>query len=129
MLLPAAPNWVPSPTLCPPDMLVMAQGEVRSAHRVILARLSIVLQKMLELCQEEDECCLILPDVSPATLDIALSIAYSGVVGGVSKHAVSEVSCTVKQTCPYFSLISSEYLGERFVYIVEHPTGGLCSAG
>ena len=44
-----------------------------------------------ELGQEEDECCLILPDVSPATLDIALSIAYSGVVDGVSRHAVREV--------------------------------------
>ena len=98
MLLPAAPNWVPSPSLCPPDMLVMAQGEVRSAHRVILARLSSLLQRMLHLCQDEEECCLILPDVSPATLDIALSIAYSGMVGGVSRHAVREVSCS----CVFF---------------------------
>ena len=93
MLRQVAPNWVPNLNLCPPDMLVMAQGEVRSAHRAILASLSIVLQRMLELCQEE-ECCLILPDVSPATLDIALGIAYSGVVGGVSSHAVREVSCS-----------------------------------
>ena len=76
-------------------MLVIAQGEARSAHRVILARLSLVLQEMLlEFSREEEECCLILPDISPATLDIALGIAYSGVVGGVSRHAVREVSCS-----------------------------------
>ena len=95
MLLPAAPCWVPSPDLCPPDMLVVAQGEARSAHRVILARLSLVLQEMLlELSMEEEECCLILPDISPATLDIALGIAYNGVVGGVSGLGVKEV-------CPF----------------------------
>ena len=105
MLLPAAPCWVPSPDLCPPDMLVIAQGEARSAHRVILARLSLVLQEMLlELSMEEEECCLILPDISPATLDIALGIAYNGVVGGVSGLGVKEVCPFEREMSGWLSL-------------------------
>ena len=57
-----------------------------------MARLSLVLQEMLlEFSREEEECCLILPDISPATLDIALGIAYNGVVDGVSGRGVKEV--------------------------------------
>merc|ERR1719430_528799 len=93
----------------------MAQGEVRSAHRVILARLSIVLQRMLELCQEEDECCLILPDVSPATLDIALNMAYSGMAGGVSRHAVREVRdlCTLLSIRQEDFEVRAEHIARR----------------
>ena len=105
MLLSAAPRWVPSPDLCPPDMLVIAQGEARSAHRVILARLSLVLQEMLlEFSREEEECCLILPDISPATLDIALGIAYNGVVGGVSGRGVKEVCPFEREMSGWLSL-------------------------
>ena len=49
------------------------QVEVRTAHKLVLARLSTMLEQVLREQEEEDEICLLLPELSSSALDLILA--------------------------------------------------------
>ena len=85
---------VPRFSSCSPDVrLVVSDNTQRRGHRIILARFSELLHAVLaELDSEEEEVCILIPDLSSHQVDRMLQLAYQGTVTGLSKADISLVS-------------------------------------
>jgi len=81
-----------------PDIKVYGKdGVYRSAHRIIIGRLSHLLTSVLKLNHDEEDLALILPDVPGSVIDLIIDLAYSGWVGGLGLNNISQVRdvCTI----------------------------------
>lgn len=78
------------------DLVIVTDSrEARPAHRVILANFSSLLADLMTSVsgsEDEAECVLLLPDVSPRHLDLILRLAYSGSVAAVSRADITAIS-------------------------------------
>lgn len=82
------------------------QVEVRTAHKLVLARLSTMLEQVLREQEEEDEICLLLPELSSSALDLILALAYNGWIGGLSPLKIGEV----REACTLLNIRQEEFI-------------------
>jgi len=99
----------------------------RNAHRLVLARLSGMLDKMLRDQEEDDETCILVPELTSFSLDLILELAYKGWIGGLSPQNIGQI----REACTLLSIRQEEFVvraEEKKVKIdaesfqeIEHP--------
>ena len=101
----------PGPTLPPPawlpDLTLVAGGAAaRPGHRLVLARLSSYTRSLLQASLEQEEACLVIPDLSPRVLDCILGLAYQGKVGGLGSGEIG----LVREACRLLHIKEEEFV-------------------
>ena len=78
----------------------------RSAHKLVLARLSSMLEKILRDQEEEEETCILVPELTSFALDMILELAYKGWIGGLSPQNIGQV----REACTLLSIRQEEFV-------------------
>ena len=81
-------------------------GEQREVHKVVLARLSSMLEQILRDQEEEEESFILVPDLAPSALDLILTLAYKGWIGGLSPQNIGQV----REACTLLSIRQEEFV-------------------
>ena len=96
--------------------------EVRKAHKLVLARLSNVLEQMLRDQEEEEETCILIPEMSASALDLILALAYNGWIGGLSPVNIGQVreACTLLNIRQEEFIVRAEERREKVEHKIEN---------
>jgi len=90
-----------------PDIKVYCMdGTFRMAHKIIVSRLSHLLESVLKCNQEEEDLAIILPDVPYEMIDLMLELAYVGSVGGLALNNISQV----RDVCRILDITQSDFV-------------------
>jgi len=90
-----------------PDVKVYCKdGTYRMAHRIIISRLSHLLESVLKGNQEEEDLAIILPDIPVQMIDLMLELAYVGWVGGLGLNNISQV----REVCKILDITQSDFI-------------------
>ena len=66
------------------------KAEIKTVHRMVLARISSLLRDLLINLDEEDVCILV-PEISASTINFVLKLAYNGYIGGLTTTNIRQV--------------------------------------
>jgi len=94
------------PTFSPDIKVYGKNGAFREGHRVIVSRLSHLLQSVFKCNEEEEDLALVLPDVPGGVIDLLLELAYSGWVGGLGLNNISQV----RDVCQILDMTQSDFV-------------------
>eukprot|EP00088_Acartia_fossae_P017462 TRINITY_DN1990_c0_g1_i4.p1 TRINITY_DN1990_c0_g1~~TRINITY_DN1990_c0_g1_i4.p1 ORF type:complete len:717 (+),score=74.48 TRINITY_DN1990_c0_g1_i4:58-2208(+) len=90
-----------------PDVKVYCMdGSYRMAHRIIISRLSHLLDAVLKGNQEEEDLALILPDIPGQMIDVMLELAYFGWVGGLALNNISQI----RDVCKILDITQGDFV-------------------
>jgi len=78
----------------------------RAAHKLVLARLSSMLEKVLREQEEEEETCILVPELTSLALDMILELAYKGWIGGLSPQHIGQV----REACTLLSIRQEQFV-------------------
>eukprot|EP00092_Neocalanus_flemingeri_P002418 GFUD01002587.1.p1 GENE.GFUD01002587.1~~GFUD01002587.1.p1 ORF type:complete len:528 (+),score=101.25 GFUD01002587.1:150-1586(+) len=77
-----------------------------------------MLEQVLRDQEEEEETCILMPDMSPSALDLILALAYNGWIGGLSPVNIGQV----REACTLLNVRQEEFIvraEERREMVVE----------
>jgi len=81
------------------------KAEIKTVHRMVLARISSLLRDLLINLDEEDVCILV-PEISASTINFVLKLAYNGYIGGLTTTNIRQV----REACQVLSIRQEEFV-------------------